>query len=183
MYGDYEVVLSNLYKLKLLDENTEEDIQETIGDCILDEEFEIEGYERLYEAAPFTRIKYSEDGECDQYFFASEDMTEYYRLAKKIGRLKGWKESDNPYLKDAYCADIRRLRKIDDYGSVWGNLYTKTNHQYASSWIIYVYCEFYDYWGLFFAIRDIFSYYARQVKRLRLEYVRLFSKQEMEVAA
>lgn len=180
---DCNLMLDQLYYLKVLDENTSEDIQEVMGDCTLGEEFEVEGYERMEDAAPFANISYSESCDCTKYFFSSEEMTEYYRIVRKIGRLKGWKEKDNPYLIDACNADIKQFRMINNNGSVYGNLYTKTNHKYASSWVLYVYSDFYDYWDLFFAIRNIFGQYKKRLQRIKLKYNRLLSEPITEVAA
>lgn len=183
MYVDYDLMLSHLYQLKLLDESTDEDIQEVMGDCVLDEGFEVEGYMHMNEAAPFTNIMSNEGGGYDRYFFSSEEITEYYRLVKKIGILKGWKEEDNPYFNNACNDDIKKLRAVSEYGCVYGDLHTKTNHKYASAWVIYVYYDFYDYWSLFFAIRNIFRQYEKRLQSLKLEYNRLLSEQITEVAA
>ena len=118
--------------------------------------------------------------------------SEYYRLAKKIGRLMGWSNKKNKYIKETLSYTIDRLNQINSGGCCYGDVYSGTKHKYASSINMYVYeeCGFYDYEGIYFAINAIFAYYEKQLKRLKRIYagimaisISLLLPQELEVAA
>lgn len=149
-------------------------------------------YEALIDSEFLVSSELNEETCCCKYFFSSEEMTEYYRLAKKIGRLKGWRNKKNKYISDALFYTVDRLCQIHTDGSCYGNVYSGTKHKYASSVNIYVYEEgcFYDYAGLYFAINAIFYYYEKQLRRLKKIYagiiaisLSLLIPQELEVAA
>lgn len=183
---EFGYVLDIIHRVKMLYDAGDDEAVEVMGNCTLGEEFEFEGYEHLCDAAPFSSVDYVEKYECEKYFFASEDMTEYYRLARKIGGLKGWSVKNNRYIQQAIQYDINTLRSVNGDGYISGTIYSKTHHKYASSWVIYVYSEFYNYWELFFALRDIFNNYSMQKKVLECEYRKLICEQcnqEMEAAA
>ena len=105
-------------------------------------------------------------------------------FARKIGKLNGWKDDDNPYILGAEGYDIESLRQIDE-GFISGLLYTKPDKNHEISWEFEITCEFYDYWGLYFALRDIFHHYSVQKEILKREYRKLLKakKQGLEVAA
>lgn len=175
-------VLDVISSIKKLYDEGDVEVAETLECCPLDDEFEFEGYQHLCEAAPFADMEYIEDMDCEKYFFSSEAMTEYYRLAKKIGRLKGWSEKNNPYIRAACDYDMTMLDGISN-GEISGVLYMGTKHKYASSWIMHIYSGFFDYWNLFFALRDIFNHYENEKAALEMVYERLTAQNETEVAA
>lgn len=183
---NFDYTLSVISRIKNLYDMGDDDIIDDIRDCSINEEFDVEGYEKVHEAAPFEYGEYLEDRDIEKYFCASEDMTEYYRLARKIGKLMGWIEENNHYIKEINNFVWKELRSVGDNYNFYEELYTGTRHKYASSLIIYVYPEFYEYWDLYFALREIFNNYSIQRKRLENEYQKLISSQytaEMKEAA
>lgn len=190
---DNDCMLSFIGRLKRhYDEGGEKAIIE-LSDVILNEDSECSFYESIYYSEFLISTEFNDDTYYSRYFFSSEKMTEYYRLAKKIGRLMGWSYKENKYRERATSYTIRRLNKIDTSGGAcYGNVYSGTKHRYASSVNVYVYeeCGFYDYEGLYFAIIDIFDYYEKQLKILKKIYagiiaisLSLLLPQELEVAA
>lgn len=180
----YEPLISFISHIKHEYDYGDEEILEFVADCTLDESFEIEGYQHLDYAAPFTAYEYNDQYECAKYYFSSEDITEYYKLAYKIGELKGWR-GNNKYCEEAFNYDLDALRCVDTNCCVNGTLFMKTRHKYASGWLMYIYQDFYDYWGMCFAIRDIFHHYKIRRKALEREYNKLLREKDMimEVAA
>lgn len=180
----YEPLISFISKIKREYDYGNEGIVEFVSDCSLDESFEIEGYEHLECAAPFTAYDYIDQYECGKYYFSSKDITEYYKLAYKIGELKGWR-GNNKYCQEAFEYDLDALRIVDTNGCVSGTLYMKTRHKYASGWLMYIHQDFYDYWAMCFAIQDIFHHYKIKRKALEREYKKLLREKDMimEVAA
>lgn len=187
-----ECVLSFIGRLKRhYDESGEEAFAELSG-MILDEDTEFLFYEEVYGSRFLISTEFNERSFCSKYFFASDEMTEYYRLAKKIGKLKGWSNKENKYIKKSLYYATERLNQIDTGGCCYGNVYSGTKHRYASSINVYVYEEgwFFDYVGLYFAINVIFDYYEKQLKKLRKIYIGIISiylslllPQDLEVAA
>lgn len=182
--SDYERLVNFISQIKHEYEYGNEGIVDFVSDCSLDECFEPEGYEHLDRAAPFTAYEFIEQHECDKYYFSSEDITEYYKLAYKIGKLKGW-GGNNKYCNDAFRYDLDALHRVDTNGCVSGTLFMKTRHKYASGWLMHIYMDFYDYWSLCFAIQDIFHHYKIRRKALEREYKELLREKDMimEVAA
>lgn len=175
------------------DNDGEEAITE-LPNMVLGEEYECSFYELMYESGFLISMQFNEKTYCSKYFFSSDEMTEYYRLARKIGRLVGWSNKENPYIDKALSYTISRLDKIASYGSCYGDVYSGTKHRYASSVNVYVYEEeFYDYEGLYFATNAIWHYYEKQLKKLKRVYLNIIAIslsllvpqecEELEVAA
>lgn len=190
---DNDYTLSLIGRLKRHYDESGEETMIGLSDFILDEDSECSFYEEIYCSKFLVSIDFNEETYCTKYFFASEEMTEYYRFAKKIGSLMGWRCKENKYISEALSYSLNRLDKINTSGGYcYGHVYSGTKHKYASSVNVYVYeeCGFYDYEGLYFAINDIFLYYEKQLKRLKKIYAGIIAlslymllPQELEVAA
>ena len=154
------------------------DYDDLVGDC----------YSLMFEAAEFVDFKCDADENPDEFaiekwFFSSEDMTEYHRLAKKLCRLKGIKEKDNQYNKRAYNFSVNQLQCYCSEG-IYGTVYMGTRHKYASSWNVTIYTEsFYHHFEFALVMSAIFEFYSREVKVLREEYKTLTLPMVLEVAA
>lgn len=117
-------------------------------------------------------------------FFSSEYMTEYYKLAKKIGHLYGWKERENIYISNGRHTTLNFLNKMDSCNACCGVVHTGTRHKYASSLTVYIYEEeFYNYMELYFVINAIFRFFEKEVEKLKKIYISMLSVQNSEVAA
>lgn len=171
----FEYALTVIRFVKNLYDMGDYDAVEEISDCSLNEDFDVEGFEKMHRAAPFETVDYDENGDNEKFFYSSEDMTEFYRIARKIGKLKGWTEENNRFIEQSKEFVWNELRGVKDNFYFYEKVYTGTRHKYASSVIIYVYPEFYQYLDLYFALRRIFNYYAEQKKRLESKYKRLIS--------
>lgn len=169
----FEYALTVIRFVKELYDMEDYDAVEEIGDCSMNEDFDAEGFEKIYEAAPFEVVSYDDYGDSEKIFCSSEDMTEFYRIARKIGKLRGWTEENNRYINQSKEFVWNELRGVRDNFNFFEKLYTGTRHKYASSVIIYIYPEFYQYWDLYFALRRIFNYYSEQKTRLESRYQRL----------
>ena len=189
---DNDCMLSFISRLKRHYDECGEKAFTELSYMLLDEETEFLFYETIRESDFLVNCEFNEETYCCRNFFSSEEMTEYYRLAKKIGRLKGWSKKENKYIRDALNYTLKRLDKIDTCGCCYGDVYSGTKHKYASSVNVYVYEEgcFYDYVGLYFSINTIFHYYEKQLKKLKkiyagiiAIYLSLLLPQELEVAA
>lgn len=189
---DNDCMLSFIGRLKRFYDECGEKAFIDLSYMILNEETEFLFYETINESDFLVSMEYDEEKYLCRYFFSSENMTEYYKLAKKIGRLKGWSNKENKYISEALNYTLKCLDKIDTCGCCYGTVYSGTKHKYASSVNIYVYEEgcFYDYVGLYFAINTIFYYYEKQLKKLKkiyagiiAIYLSLLLPQELEVAA
>lgn len=190
---DNDCTLSLIGRLKRHYDESGKDAMIGLSNFVLDEDGECSFYEVIYCSKFLVSAEFNEETYCCRYFFSSEEMTEYYRLAKKIGRLKGWSNKENEHIREALSYSLNRLDKIDTSGGCcYGDVYSGTKHKYASSINVYVYeeCGFYDYEGLYFAINDIFLYYEKQLKKLRkiyagiaAIYLSMLLPQELEVAA
>jgi hypothetical protein len=190
----YNCALDFIGRLKRHYDNDGEEAITELPDMLLDEEYECAFYELMFESCFLISVQFNEETFCSKYFFSSDEMTEYYRLAKKIGRLVGWSNKKNPYIDRALSYTIKRLDKIATYGSCYGDVYCGTKHRYASSVNVYVYEEgFYDYEGLYFAANAIWHYYERELKKLKRVYLNIIAiclsllvpqeLEELEVAA
>ena len=117
-------------------------------------------------------------------FFSSEDMTEYYKLAKKIGHLCGWKKHENIYTSNGRHTTLNFLNKMGSCNACCGVVHTGTRHKYASSITVYI-CEeeFYNYMELYFVINAIFRFFEKEVEKLKKIYISMLSVQNSEVAA
>lgn len=117
-------------------------------------------------------------------FFQAEYMTEYYKLAKKIGHLYGWKERENIYISNGRHTTLNFLNKMDSCNACCGVVHTGTRHKYASSLTVYIYEEeFYNYMELYFVINAIFRFFEKEVEKLKKIYISMLSVQNSEVAA
>lgn len=189
---DSDCVLSFIGRLKRYYDECGKEALADLVHVFLDEDAECSFYEAMFDSKFLISSEFNEETYCCRYFFASEEMTEYYRLAKKIGRLMGWSNKKNKYIKETLSYTIDRLNQINSGGCCYGDIYSGTKHKYASSINMYVYeeCGFYDYEGIYFAINAIFAYYEKQLKRLKRIYagimaisISLLLPQELEVAA
>ncbi len=188
-----EYVLDQIGRLKRYYDNDGEEVIIELPDMTLDEEYECLFYELMFESGFLVSHDFNEETYCSKYFFSSDEMTEYFRLAKKIGRLVGWSHKKNPYIDKALTYTIKRLDKIHTDGCCYGEVYSGTKHKYASSVNVYVYEEgFYDYESLYFAQNAIYHYYEKQLKKLKRRYLSIIAiylsllipqELELEVAA
>ena len=97
-------------------------------------------------------------------------MTEYYKLAKKIGHLYGWKKHENIYISNGRHTTLNFLNNMDSCN--------------ASSLTVYIYEEeFYNYMKLYFVINAIFRFFEKEVEKLKKIYISMLSVQNSEVAA
>lgn len=189
---DNDCMLSGIGRLKRYYDECGQEALTDLSHMFVDEDTECSFYEEILNSKFLISMEFNEETYYCRYFFSSEEMTEYYRLSKKIGRLMGWSHDENKYIKEAMSYTLKRLNKIDTYGVCYGDVYSGTKHKYASSVNVYVCeeCGFYDYVGLYFAINAIFYYYKKQLRRLKQIYagimaisLSLLLPQELEVAA
>lgn len=186
-----EYVLDRICRLKRYYDNDGEEAIIELPDMTLDDEYECMFFELMFESGFLVSHDFNEKTYCSKYFFSSDEMTEYFRIAKKIGRLMGRSNKENPYIDEALTYTIKRLNEIHTDGCCDGTVYSGTNHKYASSVNVYVYEEgFYDYEGLYFAQNAIYHYYEKQLKNLKRRCLSLTAiclslliPQELEVAA
>ena len=85
---DNDCMLSFISRLKRHYDECGEKAFTELSYMLLDEETEFLFYETIRESDFLVNCEFNEETYCCRYFFSSEEMTEYYRLAKKIGRLK-----------------------------------------------------------------------------------------------
>ena len=183
-YDEFYRIVQLLEDIKELYDSGDTKIVDDIADCPLDEELETMAYEYIYSADFLINYDYDEENECGEMVFSSDDMVQYYKLARKIGKLKGWNDENNPYILRAEGYDLELLEKIDGT-YISGLLYTKPDKKHRISWEMEMYCEFYEYWELYFAMRVIFHNYSTQKDILKREYRKLLKekKQGLEAAA
>jgi len=154
------------------------------------EAIEDEYYEVLYNVPGFVKNKviyypdengnpdYNETPEAELWLFFSEDMTEFYRMAKKICRLKSieYKDADSPFLKmDRYLTS----RLVDNYDGMCWDIKTGTRHKYASCIEIWLGCDYYtDPLKLTIVLSSIMQNYSRKLAELKAEYEILILKRQ-----
>jgi len=181
-YGDFSESLDILMTLKLEYDKGRTKFIENISRCVLDNDLYFDAYfECLASAAKFSYNDYLEEYEVEKWFFSSDEMTEFYKLARKIGRIKGQTEKENTYINEAYDFSMDSLN-FSSY-SASGYLYTGTKHRYASSWVMYLTCDFCEHFALASAVTEIFEYYNNMVVKLRNDYANLTYVTELEEAA
>lgn len=179
-----EQVLNVICDMKYCSDVYGKEILDDYPDIDLGEETEWSFYEELYQSEYFISGKYYDGISEAKMFFSSEYMTEYYKLAKKIGHLYGWKERENIYISNGRHTTLNFLNKMDSCNACCGVVHTGTRHKYASSLTVYIYEEeFYNYMELYFVINAIFRFFEKEAEKLKKIYISMLSVQNSEVAA
>ena len=98
-YMSMDEILVTLSLLKLMFDNGNSEIVSEIGDeeFYYDNMFEFY-YRSMNRAAEKVCGGYSEEYESDKWYFSDPAITEYYKMAYKLGRLKGIRKSKIPYI-------------------------------------------------------------------------------------
>lgn len=140
-----------------------------VYDYPLGEDFDCQFYEQLSCLDSLIDGDYNDEQGYATYIFSSREMKDYYKMARKLGRIMGMKDN-NKYIKNVIDYDFKCLKIVDTSGYCFGSIYTETNKTHQCSWEMEVYDEFYDYENLYFALRAIFINYREQLKKLRKLY-------------
>jgi len=124
-------------------------------------------FEGMEQAAEFVYADYIEEWEVDKWFVADEAMTRFYKLCKELSRLHGIPFHDNPYVIKAEQFVRETLTFYS--GGLDIRFYTGTRHKYASSFVIYIYPEFYANLELIQGLVKVFHFYKTEAVSLQAE--------------
>jgi hypothetical protein len=137
-------------------------------------------YDAMGEAAETVYLCDAEEYSADKWYLADPAMTEYYRLAKKLCRLKGIGKKRNPYALAA--RDFIRYADNNPGYNFDLQLRTGTKRAQSSHILIYVGYEFYETFDLAEYVNSVFDFYREKVKEMRAEYAALTGTKETEAA-
>jgi hypothetical protein len=137
-------------------------------------------YGAMNYAAEYVIESDSEDYGANKWYFADPDMTGYYRMAKKLGRLRGISKRNNPYYAKARRFIFDRLG--GGYYAFSLVLHTGTKRRYSSAVILYVSYDFNDPFDLAEFMHQIFVFYRRELAAMRAEYAALTTPARLEAA-
>ena len=152
----------------MLDYGKGEDLMKHYGNWEITEDLNWEIYmSALDQITDIVSGRYIEAYDCDEYFFSSDDMTEYYRRCKEFGRRHGIRWDENPFVKKAWD-EVCETMDLNDHGYDW-RLVTGTRHKNASSLHFYRYPDFFQTVEMVEAILIIFDFYSRALIELRKE--------------
>ena len=159
---------------KLLYDFGRKDILEHIGGYFVDEDSEYEvTLTALDHVSDYTNCIYRENSELTHYYFMDGAMTEYYRLSRTYGEIKGIAWANNPYRQKAdehidewlgapncYYCDYKLFNRSHHY---WGCVLKFT---YDSSY-------FNEHFPLLERLLNVFDFFRNEASRLRFEVWKL----------
>ena len=128
-------------------------------------------YESMEAASQIVFICDEENYSADKWYFADSAMTEYYRLARKLCKLKGIGRKNDPY--DKAARDF--IKYADSNPGYAFDLFLRTGirNEESSHILLYVYHEFNNPFDLAEFINSVFDFYREKLQEMKAEYERL----------